>query len=158
VAVACAISLYHHLRERWRSDENRECWQYVSYTTSSFIFIPGRQTGVPLRLCSAHYIECGANNPSHKHGMGIVWNAECNGSAVSPSLICERSVWDHLAFRWHWITIFFYAGILVVPSWRIVKKAGYAGAWSLLAVVPLLNIVLLWVFAFGRWPKEQPSA
>lgn len=55
---------------------------------------------------------------------------------------------------WHWLVIvmlfFFY-----IPAWRIVRKAGYHGALSLLLLVPVLNIVMLWVFAFARWPVEQ---
>lgn len=54
--------------------------------------------------------------------------------------------------------IMLYIAIIVVPFWRIVSKAGYAGAWSLLALVPLVNIILLWVFAFVRWPNERPNA
>lgn len=55
---------------------------------------------------------------------------------------------------WHW-SILFISGILFVPPiWRIVSKAGYSGAWSLLAMVPVLNLLLLWVFAFSRWPVQ----
>lgn len=58
----------------------------------------------------------------------------------------------------HIFILLFYAllsGILFVPPmWRIVSKAGYSGAWSLLALVPVLNLLLLWVFAFSRWPNE----
>ena len=35
---------------------------------------------------------------------------------------------------------------------RILNKAGYSGWWSLLMVVPLVNIVMVWVFAFSDWP------
>jgi len=59
---------------------------------------------------------------------------------------------------WHWIIILLYIAIIIVPCWRIVSKAGYSGAWSLLALVPLVNVILLWVFAFVRWPNEPPSA
>lgn len=59
---------------------------------------------------------------------------------------------------WHWIVIFGYVLVIVVPCWRIVSKAGYAGAWSLLSLVPLVNIVALWVFAFVRWPHEKTRA
>ena len=59
---------------------------------------------------------------------------------------------------WHWIIVQFYIAIIVVPCWRIVRKAGYSGSWSLLALVPLVNVILLWVFAFVQWPNERPSA
>ena len=59
---------------------------------------------------------------------------------------------------WHWIIILFYTTIIVVPCWRIVRKAGYSGAWSLFAFVPLVNLILLWEFAFVRWLNERPDA
>jgi uncharacterized membrane protein YhaH (DUF805 family) len=37
---------------------------------------------------------------------------------------------------------------------RISRKAGFSGWWSLLMFVPLVNIVLIWVFAFIKWPAE----
>ena len=56
---------------------------------------------------------------------------------------------------WHWIVVLFWFAVVVVPVWRIVRKAGYPGALSLLVVVPILNLVLLWVFAFRKWPIEK---
>ncbi|HME81901.1 MAG TPA: hypothetical protein VKF82_07470 [Candidatus Eremiobacteraceae bacterium] len=38
--------------------------------------------------------------------------------------------------------------------WRIAVKAGYPGAYSLLMLVPVANLVLLVVFAFTDWPIE----
>lgn len=35
---------------------------------------------------------------------------------------------------------------------RILHKAGYSGWWSLLTLLPLANIVVIWVFAFADWP------
>jgi len=51
-----------------------------------------------------------------------------------------------------------YVCIIVVPCWRIVGKAGYSGALSLLVLVPLVNIILLWVFAFSKWPIERSGS
>ncbi len=48
------------------------------------------------------------------------------------------------------------AGILmVIPAWKIVSKAGYNGAWALLLFIPLVNIIMLYVFAFNVWPTER---
>lgn len=59
---------------------------------------------------------------------------------------------------WHWIIILFYVAIVVVPCWRIMRKAGFAGAWSLLALVPLVNVIALWVFAFVSWPNGRAAS
>lgn len=37
---------------------------------------------------------------------------------------------------------------------RIARKAGFSGWWSLLMLVPLVNIAMIWVFAFVKWPAE----
>src|SRR6266849_1471847 len=40
----------------------------------------------------------------------------------------------------------------VVIYWRIFSKAGYSGALGLLMFVPIANIVVLCILAFGEWP------
>jgi len=40
----------------------------------------------------------------------------------------------------------------IVIYWRIFSKAGYSGALSLLLLVPVANIIMLCVLAFGEWP------
>jgi uncharacterized membrane protein YhaH (DUF805 family) len=53
--------------------------------------------------------------------------------------------------------ILFGIAFLALLIWifaRISRKAGFSGWWSLLMFVPLVNIVLVWVFAFVNWPAE----
>jgi hypothetical protein len=61
----------------------------------------------------------------------------------------------------HWIIFAMVAAIWIVPIWKILERLGYPGAWSLLALVPPLAPVMLWVVALRRWPiadaTEQPS-
>jgi uncharacterized membrane protein YhaH (DUF805 family) len=50
---------------------------------------------------------------------------------------------------------------LVVYIWlpvRILHRAGYSGWWVILAVIPLVNIIMVWIFAFSTWPATQPSS
>lgn len=35
---------------------------------------------------------------------------------------------------------------------RVTPKAGFSPWWALLALVPVGNIIALWVFAFIEWP------
>ncbi len=44
--------------------------------------------------------------------------------------------------------------VLVVPFWKILPKAGISPWLSLLAVIPFVALILLWVVAFSRWPGE----
>jgi len=53
---------------------------------------------------------------------------------------------------WHWIIIL----ILLLPLWvfsRVIAKAGYSPWWALIGVIPLLNLIMFWVFAFTKWPS-----
>jgi hypothetical protein len=43
----------------------------------------------------------------------------------------------------------------IIVWWRICSKAGYSGVLGLLMLVPLANIILLLVLAFGNWPIEE---
>jgi hypothetical protein len=45
--------------------------------------------------------------------------------------------------------------LAVIPVWRILRRVGYSGAWSLLTLIPVVNIVFLYVFAFTRWPAND---
>lgn len=56
---------------------------------------------------------------------------------------------------WHWILVLLFSLAWLVPLWRIVRKAGYPGALALLGLVPGVNAVMFWVFAFVRWPVEE---
>ena len=42
--------------------------------------------------------------------------------------------------------------LLTIPLWRIMQHAGFSPWLSLLALVPVVNVIALWLFAFGRWP------
>lgn len=46
--------------------------------------------------------------------------------------------------------------LIVVPLWRIFDRTGRSGAWSLLAVVPVVGYAaagLIW--GYGSWPKYE---
>jgi len=57
--------------------------------------------------------------------------------------------------NWHWGGMLIFALVFLVPAWKIVAKAGYSGAWSLFVFVPLINLIMLWVFAFSTWPRDS---
>ena len=59
---------------------------------------------------------------------------------------------------WDWlgpVIIFLLVGL---PSIFALRKAGWSGWWSLLFIVPVINILMLWLFAFGRWPNEERTS
>jgi uncharacterized membrane protein YhaH (DUF805 family) len=38
-------------------------------------------------------------------------------------------------------------------GYRILQKAGFDGWWALVLLVPIVNIAMIWVFAFIHWPN-----
>lgn len=47
--------------------------------------------------------------------------------------------------------------IVVIPYWRIFKKAGFSPFLSLLILVPVANLVILYFVAFSDW-KPAPGS
>ncbi|MGD9539260.1 MAG: hypothetical protein AB7P52_18815 [Alphaproteobacteria bacterium] len=41
---------------------------------------------------------------------------------------------------------------------RILSRAGQRPLWAFLMVVPILNLVLVWIFAYARWPRLDERA
>ena len=55
---------------------------------------------------------------------------------------------------WHFGIIIIAIIVAIVPFWRIFPRAGWPSALSILMILPLVNIILLWVLAFKRWPGD----
>lgn len=51
-----------------------------------------------------------------------------------------------------WPLILIAAAVYIWLHARILKKAGFSRLWSLLMILPPVNIVMIWVFAFADWP------
>jgi len=45
--------------------------------------------------------------------------------------------------------------LVVVPFWQIFKKAGFSPFLSLLMLIPLVNLIMLFVLAFASWPAHE---
>jgi hypothetical protein len=67
----------------------------------------------------------------------------------------------HSFGTWQWIALV----ALIVIGWafvsvfgRILNRAGYSRWWLLTLAVPLVNLIMLWVFAFADWPVAKPRA
>lgn len=49
--------------------------------------------------------------------------------------------------------------VVGIPFWALYSRAGLSRAWLLLAVVPLLGMMLLWlVLAVKDWPAQAPES
>jgi len=45
--------------------------------------------------------------------------------------------------------------LVVIVWWRIFAKTGYGGPFGLLMLIPLVNLVMMFVLAFAKWPIEK---
>ncbi len=52
----------------------------------------------------------------------------------------------------HWLIVIVILVVYLVPIVKILQKAGYSGWWCLILFVPLVNIIMIYVFAFANWP------
>ncbi len=43
-------------------------------------------------------------------------------------------------------------------GYRIIDKAGFDGRWALVLLLPIVNIIMIWIFAFSRWPNLRREA
>ncbi|MGB3277655.1 MAG: hypothetical protein WBA92_00530 [Pseudorhodobacter sp.] len=50
------------------------------------------------------------------------------------------------------LMIVVYAAVVVVPFYQLWKRTGHNGWLSLLMLIPLVNLVMLYVLAFKQWP------
>jgi hypothetical protein len=59
--------------------------------------------------------------------------------------------------EWHWLMAIvmplLFILIVGVPISNILYRAGRSRWWTILAFLPLLNLIGLWIFAFSRWPN-----
>ena len=55
------------------------------------------------------------------------------------------------------MVVLFSGVVYVIPAWMIFKKAGFNPALGLLAVVPVVNLVMLYYVAFAPWPILNQS-
>lgn len=57
----------------------------------------------------------------------------------------------------HLLIFMFLPAITIPPFWAICRKAGYSPWFSLLIVVPWVNLIGLYVLAFSNW-RRAPEA
>jgi hypothetical protein len=55
----------------------------------------------------------------------------------------------------HWIWLVGVIIVILYPIGRILNRIGFSAFWSLLALVPVVNFISLWIFAFIDWPRDQ---
>ncbi len=62
---------------------------------------------------------------------------------------------------WHWIVVVLFLGVLLAALWpygKILERTGYSRWWLLILFVPMINLIMIWVFAFANWPVLERKA
>jgi hypothetical protein len=54
----------------------------------------------------------------------------------------------------HWLIVFVLL-VNLIPIAKILNRTGHNPGWCVLILFPFLNMILLWVFAFKRWPIDS---
>ena len=60
----------------------------------------------------------------------------------------------------HWFVFVIGAVLFLYPIGKILGRIGFSPFWSIVAVIPLANLIGLWVMAFTDWPRidrERPQ-
>lgn len=49
--------------------------------------------------------------------------------------------------------------LFMFPIGKVIHRTGYSGWWVLLWFVPVANLIVLWLWAYARWPVlDRPGA
>ena len=50
------------------------------------------------------------------------------------------------------ITVTLFLIFIIAPYWKICSKAGFSRWLSLLIIIPVINMIVIYVIAFSKWP------
>jgi len=56
-----------------------------------------------------------------------------------------------------YVLIFFFMLFTLWLGSIIVEKAGYPKLFVLCLLIPIVNIIMIWFFAFSKWPNLKPG-
>ena len=55
---------------------------------------------------------------------------------------------------WHWLFALLVIGNVALAG-IVARRAGFSAWWALALFVPVANIIILWLFAYAKWPALQ---
>ncbi|MGC7403873.1 hypothetical protein ACPWR0_13860 [Pandoraea pneumonica] len=47
--------------------------------------------------------------------------------------------------------------LLGIPIWRILTRLGFSPWLTVLAFIPVVNIISLWLLSYANWPGQRSS-
>jgi uncharacterized membrane protein YhaH (DUF805 family) len=76
-------------------------------------------------------------------------------------LVQEAISWDaksFITFPFVLMMVGVFLLVLLVPIVKLLRRTGHHAIWCLLAILPGLNFIAFWIFAFKPWPTDKTSA
>lgn len=58
---------------------------------------------------------------------------------------------------WHWLVVLIVYVIPALLMTQVSRRAGLSSWWFVVWLIPILQWIGLWVFAFSRWPSVDPT-
>lgn len=55
----------------------------------------------------------------------------------------------------HWLFFLVLIALVIYPIGRILNRIGLSPLWAILAFIPVLNLLALWIVAFSNWPNQN---
>jgi hypothetical protein len=55
----------------------------------------------------------------------------------------------------HWLVFVGMVAVVLYPIGRILNRIGLSPFYSVLALIPFINLIALWVLAFADWPDRS---
>lgn len=55
----------------------------------------------------------------------------------------------------HWLMFVIFIVLVAYPVGRILRRMGFSPLWAILAFLPLVNLLGLWIVALSDWPRQS---
>lgn len=83
--------------------------------------------------------------------VGICYDNDTNTTSRENTAMGSFSIW-------HWFTMFMFGLVVwLAVAWpiaRILTRTGHSKWLAVLALIPGVNWISLWIFAYKPWPRE----
>ncbi len=59
------------------------------------------------------------------------------------------------SFHWLWFIVVIVA--ILYPVGRILSRIGFSPLWSIVVLIPIVNLIAIWILALTEWPHEKQA-
>ena len=66
-------------------------------------------------------------------------------------------MWNGYGGGFGFIWMIIYVVVMVIPIAKILGRIGFNQWWAAVAIVPMVNLIFLWILAFIDWPRERAA-